>query len=264
MRTYGRDVRHRRTLASVIEDGVSIFQQDASEYAFAGLIGAFAACLSTLVLVSAGGTLGALLLPLVLIAIAVVTLATATEALRRVTDNLEPSAAQSFAAVLRGLPAVLLPWAPLAIALAAALVLDVRVGHWLPASERGLVEVLVVVAALYAALGRVLAVPSLVMRRSTAREATQEGRVLAARALPKVAGAWGICLAPALLVSLIPALTGFGAVSSAIAALAFVGTMPFGAIVNALLFFDAVPDGGAAAGAQATMARRTAGLRQVR
>ncbi|MDE3096089.1 MAG: hypothetical protein KGK07_08820 [Chloroflexota bacterium] len=257
-------MRHRRMLAHVIEDSASIFQQDASEYAFAGLIGAFAACITTLVLVSVGGTVGALLLPPFLIAIAVVTLATATEALRRVTDNLEPSAAAASAAVLRGLPAVLLPWAPLALALAAALVLDVRIGHWLAPSARGLIESLVVVAALYAALGRVLAVPSLVMRRSTAREATQEGRALAARALPKVAGAWGICLSPALLVFLVPALSGFGAVSSAIAALAFVGSMPFAAIVNALLFFDAVADGATAAGTQATMARRTAGLRQVR
>ncbi|MHB8683870.1 MAG: hypothetical protein ACYC9X_06075 [Dehalococcoidia bacterium] len=258
-------MRHRRMLAHVIEDSVAIFQQDASEYAFAGLIGAFAACISTLVLVSVGGTAGALLLPLFLVAIAVVTLATVTEALRRVTDNLEPSAAASFGAVLRGLPAVLLPWAPLAVAVAAALALRVQAGHWLPASVRGLVELAIILLALYAALGRVLSVPSLVMRRSTAREATREGRALAARMMPKVAGAWGICLAPALLVSLIPALTGFGAVSSAVAALVFAGTMPFAAIVNALLFFDAIAESEAAATAPSgTMTRRTTGLRQVR
>src|SRR5437867_3653379 len=31
MRTYGRDVRHLRTLSAVIEDSIAIFAQDASE-----------------------------------------------------------------------------------------------------------------------------------------------------------------------------------------------------------------------------------------
>src|SRR2546423_1189171 len=39
MRTYGRDVRHLRTLSAVIEDGIAIFAQDVSEYAFVGLMG---------------------------------------------------------------------------------------------------------------------------------------------------------------------------------------------------------------------------------
>ena len=263
MRTYGTDVRQRRMLADIIEDTIGIFQQDASEYAFAGLIGAAAACLSVLLLVSIGGSAAALLVPFFLIGIAVLTLATTTEALRRVTDNLGPSAAESFTAVVRGLPAILLPWASLAFGLAAALLIDVHFGHYLPSLVRGVLELLIIGAALWTALQRVLAVPSLVMRRVPALEAMREGRLLLARSLPKTAGAWGICMAPALLVFLIPALSGFGAVSSAIAAFAFVGSLPFAAVMNALLFFDGIADSAPAGGEskRAAIVRRTTGLR---
>jgi len=265
MRTYGSDVRQQRSvLADVIEDTFGIFQQDASEYAFAGLIGAAAACLSTLVLVSIGGSAAALLVPFFLVIIAVLTLATVTEALRRVTDNLEPSAAASFAMVLRGLPAILLPWAHLAFGLAAALLLDVQFGHRLPALARGGLELLLIVAVLWTALQRVLAVPSLVMRRATASAAMREGRELFARAPKKAVGAWGICMAPALLVFLMPALSGFGAVSSAIAAFVFVGSLSFAAVMNALLFFDGIAEeepGRTGKTTRATALPRTTGLR---
>ena len=266
MRTYGSDVRQRRMLADIIEDTIGIFQQDASEYAFAGLIGAAAACLSVVVLVAIGGSVAALLVPFFLIGIAVITLATVTEALRRVTDNLEPSAAESLTAVARGLPAILLPWAALAFGLAAALLLDVHFGHYVPSVGRGALELLVIAAALWSALQRVLAVPSLVMRRAPALAAMREGRGLFEHSRGKVTAAWGICMAPTFLVFLIPALSGFGAVSSAIAAFALVGTMPFAAVMNALLFFDGISEDAPAAGEskRAAMARRTTGLRQTR
>ena len=130
MRTYGADVRRHRSLAHVIEDSISIFQQDASEYAFAGLIGAFGACVGTLILLMVGGAAAAVLTPILVIMLAVTTLATVTEALRRVTDNLEPSAAESFTAVARGLPAILWPWLTIAGGLAAAILLDAHFGHY--------------------------------------------------------------------------------------------------------------------------------------
>jgi hypothetical protein len=268
MRTYGSDVRRRRTLAHVIEDTISIFQQDASEYAFAALIGAFAACMATLILIMIGGPVAAIVLPFALIAIAVATLATTTEALRRVTDSLEPSAAESFTAVLRGLPAILWPWLPLAGGLAAALLLDAEFGGELPSMLRGVLEIAVFAAVAYTALSRVLAVPSLVMRRATQAQATAEAHALFSRIGTKCAAAWGLCMAPALLVFLVPGLTGFGAVSSAIAALVFVGSLPVAAIANALLFFDAIADGEAQPARReppsVAMARRTTGLRRTR
>ena len=54
--------------------------------------------------------------------------------------------------------------------------------------------------------------------------------------------AWAVCLAPTALLFLVAALNGFGAVSSAVAALAFAGSMSFAAIVNSLLFFDAASE----------------------
>jgi hypothetical protein len=260
MPTYGSDVRQQRALARIIEDSVSIFQQDASEYAFAGLVGAATGCLLTLILVSIGGSVGAVLLPVLLIATAVLTLATVTEALRRVTDNLEPSAAESFTAVLRGAPAILVPWVTLTAVLAAALLADVHFGHYLPGLARGAAELLVVVFAAYTALTRILAVPALVMRRSSAADALHEGRELYATNARKVTYAWGVCLAPVLLLFLIAALSGFGPVSSAIAALAFVGVLPFAAVVNALLFFDGIAVTEAAP-KRATARARTTGLR---
>ncbi len=268
MRTYGADVRRHRSLAHVIEDSVSIFQQDASEYAFAGLIGAFAACVGTLILMMIGGAAAAVLTPILVIMLAVTTLATVTEALRRVTDNLEPSAAESFTAVARGLPAILWPWCTIAGGVAAAILLDAHFGRHLPSIARGVIELCVFAAALYSALARVLAVPSLVMRRSTPAQATQEAHEIFRAATAKCAAAWGVCVAPALIFFLIAALSGFGAVSTSISALVFVGSLPFAAVVNALLFFDGVAD---AAGVpaqrksqSAVMARRTTGLRRSR
>ncbi len=261
MPTYGSDVRQRRSLARVLEDSYSIFQQDASEYAFAGLVGAAAACLLTLILVSIGGSAGALLLPPLLIASEVLTLATVTEALRRVTDNLEPSAAESFTAVLRGAPAILVPWATLAGMRAAVLLRDVHFGHYLPSIVRDFAELCVLAATAYTALTRVQSVPVLVMRRSSAAEAIVEGRALYAANAAKVAGAWGACMAPVLLLFMIAALAGFVAVSSAIAALALVGVLPFAAVVNALLFFDGIAESESAAAQPAPRQPRTTGLR---
>ncbi|MBF6600707.1 MAG: hypothetical protein IVW36_09365 [Dehalococcoidia bacterium] len=268
MRTYASDVRRRRTLARIIEDSIGIFRQDASEYAFAGLIGAFAACIATLVLVAVGGPVATALLPLVLVPVAVATLATVTEALRRVTDHLEPSAAESFTVVLRGLPAIVWPWLPLAGGLALALFADAEFGGDAPSVVRGVAELSLVVVTLWVASVRVLSVPSLVMRRATPEQAVAEARRIFAASRATCAGVWAACLAPALLLFLVAALNGFGAVSSAIAALAFVGSLPFAAVMNSLLFFDAVAVDESAAprseASQATVTRRTTGLRRLR
>lgn len=234
--------RPRRMLWHLIEDAITIYRQDASEYAFAGLIGAFAACMSTLVLLMVGGAVADMLAVLLLAIITVTTLATVTEALRRVTDQLEPSTAESFAVVLRGLPAILMPWVIPTIAVSIAVLLEAQFGHTLPAIVRGAIELCITAGALYAAINRVLAVPSLVVRRSTPAAALREARSIVAHHGSRVAGAWAVCLGPTGLLFLIAALNGFGAVSSAIAALAFAGTMSFAAIVNSLLFFDAASE----------------------
>jgi hypothetical protein len=261
MRTLGSSARpQRRSLWHLIEDSIGIFQQDASEYAFIGLIGAFAACVSTLILLLVGGAAGAVLTPLLFVVVAVVTLATITEALRRVTDNLEPAAAESFTLVLRGLPAILLPWAPLAIGLSVAALLDEELGHLVPSPARGGIELGVIVVALYVALGRVLAVPSLVVRRCQPAAAVRESHQLFGRTTARTAGAWGVCLLPSLLLFLVPAFGGFGAVSTAIAALVFTGSLAFTGVVNTLLFFDAASEQEVpvAVAARAASASRTA------
>jgi hypothetical protein len=234
--------RPRRMLWHLIEDAITIYRQDASEYAFAGLIGAFAACMSTLVLLMAGGAIGSMLAVLLLAIITITTLATVTEALRRVTDQLEPSTADAFAVVLRGLPAILLPWAIPTVAVSLAVLLEAEFGHVLPSIARAAIELSIAAGALSAALNRVQAVPSLVVRRSTPAAALREARSIVAHHRSRIAGAWAVCLAPTALLFLVAALNGFGAVSSAVAALAFAGSMSFAAIVNSLLFFDAASE----------------------
>ncbi len=240
MRTYGSGVRHERSLARVFEDGILIFAQDASEYAFIGLLGAAVACIGTLVLASIGGAIAVALIPPFVAVVAVATMATATEGLRRITNNLQPESAQAFAAVLRRASTLVAPWAPFALALGAALFVRVAFSHHVPPLPRKLIELVALCVVAAYALGRSYVVPAMVVERANPHNAAAGSAELVRAAPGKPAIAWGICLSPAILVGLLALSAGFGPVSAAVLAFAFVGALPFAAVVMSLLFFDAV------------------------
>lgn len=240
MRTYEPEAAPARTLASVFDDAVAILRQDAGEYSFIGLLGAAPACLLVLILHMIGNAVAAALIPPMVIVAAVLTLTTATEALRRVGESLEPDAGRAFAAVGLHAHEFLRPWVQLAVILGGAAFGMAILGNHVGSLTRLPINSLIVVFAAVLALPRSFVPVALLTQRATYAQADAGSRALVAQAPARVVYAWAIALAPALLFGLIALVAGFGTVSSAVAAFAFVGMMPVGAVIMSLLFYDAL------------------------
>jgi hypothetical protein len=239
MRTYGGDARGTRASVRVFDDAVAALVQDASEYGLTGFVGGFAACFATVVLRLMHSPAADALIAPVVVAIAALTLATASEAFARGAENLQPDAGGAFLAIWPRAGAHLLPWLRFGMALfVAVFVLRLfggALGFWAAA---GLALALVLGSWLYA-WPRSFYTSALVAGVRTPREAAVVSGALVRLAGAPVLVAWMFAAAPTLAVALIGLAAGFGPASAGIVALVAVGTTPFLAAVMSILFAEA-------------------------
>jgi hypothetical protein len=237
MRTYGGDARGASV--RVFDDAVAALLQDASEYGITGFVGGFAACFATVVLRLVHNPAADALIAPVVIAIAALTLATASEAFARGSENLQPDAGASFLTIWPRAGAHLVPWLRLGMALfVATFVLRLfggALGFW---ANAGLAMALLLGSYAYAWRGSFYAA-ALVAGVRTPREAAVVSAALVRLSGAAVAVAWLIVSLPVLAVGLIGLAAGFGPASAGIVALVAVGSAPFLAAVMSLLFVEA-------------------------
>ncbi len=240
MRTYGHDVRHLRTFSAVLEDSVAIFAQDASEYAFVGLIGGAAAAILTLILGLIGNPVTAAMIPPVIVVLAVLTHATIAQAFRAVTENLEPESVRAFAGVSARAGLLLRPFVKLAAVLAGAAAASSVAAIWAPSVIVMAFNAVVLAGAAIYVLPRSFVIVALIMQGGSSSDAVAGSAALIARSPTKVLFGAIVCGAPSAVAAIIALSAGFGLVSTAMLALVIVASMPFAAIVMSLLFFDAI------------------------
>lgn len=251
-----------RPLTEIVEESVAILRQDASEYAFIGLVGAFAACMAVLVPGLIGGPIAVALIAPLLVVIAAFTLATSAAALGVGANQLQPDASRAFATAGLRIIAILRPWLPLAIALgAASYAADAFASYLGPVPMEAIMLGLALVAAAYA-LPRSLCATALLEHDLSAREALSASAALVRRTKRTITIAWSIVLAPAILIALLGGLAGIDAATGAVISVLFVGAMPAGAALMSQLFIDAASYVEAPpppkAGARASVAQRRA------
>lgn len=228
-----------RPLLELIEEAIAILRQDASEYAFIGLVGAFAACMAVLIPGIIGGPLAVALIAPLLVIVAALTLATSAAALGVGANQLQPDASRAFAEAMLRAVAVLRPWLPLAVALGvASYVADTFSSHLGPVPPEAIILVLAALSAAYA-LPRSLCATALFEHDLSARDALSASGALARRASGIIALAWLLVLGPAIVLTLLGAVAGIDATTGAIIALLFVGAMPAGAALMSQIFIDA-------------------------
>jgi len=238
--TYGSDVRHARTLAEVFDDTVAILRQDAGEYAFAALLGGAPACFGALVLRMIDSPVSVALIPPLVIFAAALTFAAASESFRRVSDNLAPDAAEAYMAVVLRAPLFLRPWFMLAAVLAGVTGVAAFFGDYLNPLASAAVQLAALFFAWVYAQPRTFMILALLTQRCSFRQAEDGSAALVAAESGRVLWAWAIALGPALLLTLLALLAGFGTVSTALAALAAVGLMPVAAVIMSLMFYGAL------------------------
>lgn len=228
-----------RSLPEIIEESIAILRQDASEYAFIGLVGAFAACMAVLVPGLIGGPIAVALIGPLLVIIAALTLATSAAALGVGANQLQPDASRAFAAAGLRIVAILRPWLPLAVALgAASYAADAYSSYLGPVPPEVIILGLALISGAYA-LPRSLCSTALFEHDLSAREALSASAALVRRATRTIAIAWGVVLAPAIVIALLGGLAGIDAATGAMIAVLFVGAMPVGAALMSQLFIDA-------------------------
>jgi hypothetical protein len=239
MRTYGGDARGTRAGVRVFDDAVAALVQDASEYGITGFVGGFAACFATVVLRLMHSPAADALIAPVVIAIAALTLATASEAFARGSENLQPDAGDALLAIWPRAGAHLVPWLRLGMALFAAVFLlrlfGGALGFW---ASAGLAAALVLGSWLYA-WRRSFYTGALVAGVRTPREAAVVSGALVRLAGAPVPVAWLVAALPTLSAGLIGLAAGFGPASAGIVSFVAVGTMPLLAAVMSLLFAEA-------------------------
>ena len=251
-----------RPLPEIIEESIAILRQDASEYAFIGLVGAFAACMAVLVPGIIGGPIAVALIGPLLVIIAALTLATSAAALGVGTNQLQPDASRAFATAGFRIIAILRPWLPLAVALGAASYAADRFMSYLgPVPPEAIILGLALISGAYA-LPRSLCATALFEHDLSARQALSASAALVRRATRSIVVAWTIVLAPAIIIALLGGLAGIDAATGAVIAVLFVGAMPVGAALMSQLFIDAASSIEAApaptAGGSAGVAHRRA------
>jgi hypothetical protein len=248
-----------RPLLELIEEAIAILRQDASEYAFIGLVGAVAGCMAVLIPGIIGGPLAVALIAPLLVIVTALTLATSAAALGVGANQLQPDASRAFAEAMLRAVAVLRPWLPLAVALGvASYAADTFSSHLGPVPPEAIILALAALSAAYA-LPRSLCATALFEHDLSARDALSASAALVRRASGIIALAWLLVLAPAIVLTLLGAVAGIDATTGAIMALLFVGALPAGAALMSQIFIDAasyVEATPAAASGSATGAQR--------
>jgi hypothetical protein len=239
MPTYGGDARGTRASVRVFDDAVAALVQDASEYRITGFAGGFAACFATVALRLMHNPAADALIAPVVVAIAALTLATASEAFARGAENLQPDAGAAFLTIWPHAGAHLLPWLRLGMALFVPVFIlrlsGGALGFW---ADAGLAAALLLGSSLYG-YRRSFYASALVAGVRTPREATVVSGALVRFAGAPVQAAWLAVALPTLAVGLIGLAAGFGPASAGIVALVAVASTPVLAAVMSLLFAEA-------------------------
>lgn len=229
-----------RPMPQMIADAIAILQQDASEYAFIGLVGGAAGGIVVLVLALIGGAIAVGCIAPALLLIAVGTLATSSAALGAGANQLQPDASRAFAEAGQRSIAVVRPWLPLAVALGVASYAAAALSsHLGPIPPEAVMFALAAMAAGYA-LPRSLHATVLFEHNLSAYDALRASTGVARMTTRPVAEAWCIVLAPAILVAALGAVTGIDLITGTIFAVLFVSAMPGGAALMSLIFLEAV------------------------
>jgi hypothetical protein len=238
MTTHRNGRVFERPLLEILEEALAILRQDASEYAFIGLVGAVAAGMAVLVPGLVGGPIAMALIAPLLVIVAIGTLATSAAALGVGTNQLQPDAGRAFAAAGARSIAIQRPGLPLMAVLGAASYAAAAVSDDLgPVPPEAIIPALALVSGVYA-LPRSLSSTALFEHDLSARESSRASATLVRRAPLTIGVAWGIVLAPSILIALLGALAGIDAATGAIIAVLFVGAMPAGAAMMSQLFID--------------------------
>jgi hypothetical protein len=167
------------------------------------------------------------------------TLGTSAAALGVGMSQLQPDASRAFAAAGMRIVAILRPWVPLAIALAAAsYAADAFSSRLGPVPHEAIILALALISGAYA-LPRSLHATALFEHDVSAREAMRASAALARRAGRTVLLAWCLVLTPAIVVALLGAIAGIDAATGAMIAVLLVGAMPAGAAMMSQVFIDA-------------------------
>jgi hypothetical protein len=226
----------RRTLADVFVDALELVRQDAGEYGFTALIGAAAGAVAVVMLSGIGGPIAiALMAPAAFFA-ALMTYATACAMIRRVSENLEPDTFRAFAsASAQGSTYITPMFVPLAISFIGVLA-GSMLDRWIGDGLATLLALVLVAGAALPAFQRALFIPALFARTADEFDAAARANLAMRSAGPALAVLLGAALVPAGLFALIALGAGFGAVTSAVATIAFVLTMPLCAAISTLMY----------------------------
>jgi hypothetical protein len=242
MRTYSGDGRpvaqtpYSRSLSDIFADAVAILRQDASEYAFVGLVGAFFGTIAAIVLHLVGSDLSfSLIAPLVFLT-ALLVYATTAAQVAMVDDQLEPDAGRAFVGVLARAPFLFIAYAPGILLLGIATMLGLKLAGPIPGWAASLAGIALGAGAVYWMFQRSLYVPGLFTRGASAREAHRRAVAIARRAPMALAVAWSIPLAPCLMIALLALALGYGAAATGFTSMLLIIGMPLAAPIMTLLY----------------------------
>lgn len=230
-----------RPLTDLFEEAIDTLRQELSEYSFIALVGAVLAGLIVLVFGVIDTAISLSLIGPLVVVCAVLTLATCAAAFNCVSNNMQPDAGSAAIAVLRRLPALLLPWLPLIIGLwaasyaLAAFAADIDRAH-IP--DWAQVLGLIAVSAWYV-YPRSLAVVATFEDELTSQQAQQLSGFIVRNLGSRITFMWLIVAAPGALMLGLALVVGLDTVTGALVTCFFVGAMPMAAALMSLLFYDA-------------------------
>lgn len=262
MRRSVAEARSTLTLSRILEEALAALVQDASEYGIISLTGGVVACTLTVVLrLMHNPVADALIAPAVII-VAALTLATAAEAFARMSENLQPDAAEAFKTIFVRVAAHLQPWLRLAAMLfVAVMVLRIaggRIGLWPNIAAGAALFSLSVAYAFWRSLYGI----ALVAGVRSPRDAVAVSVALVRAARTLVVEAWLCAALPTIAVGTIGVAAGFGAASAGVAALVAVASMPVAAAMLSLIFAEVWRHQEQAQPRRAPAARRPVSIRR--
>ncbi len=230
-----------RPLSDLFEEALATLRQELSEYSFIALVGAVAAGLIVLLCGVIDSPVSLSLVPPLVALSALLTLATCAAAVGSANNQMQPDAGSAALAMLRRLPVLLLPWAPLMIGLwAASYALGAFSDYVDKAHVSGTLQVLAMIAIAFVyAYPRSLTIAATFEEQFSSAQAQSISAFVVRNSGRRIQAMWIIVLAPAALMMSLSLIVGLDTVTGALITCFFVGAMPLAAAMSSLLFYDA-------------------------
>ena len=253
-----------RPFADLFEEAIDTLRQELSEYSYIALVGAVLAGLIVLVLGVIDTSISLSLIGPLVVLSALLTLATCAAAFGCVNGHLQPDAGSAALAMLRKLPALVVPWLPLMIGLWAA---SFAMAAFAPEIDKAYIpdwaQVLALIGvSFWYAYPRSLSVVATFEDQLTSQQAQQLSAFIVRNLGSRVLLMWLIVAAPAALMLGLSLVVGLDIVTGALVTCFFVGAMPLAAALMSLLFYDAASQIELAPTPAATAQHRDQGYRQ--